>query len=204
MTKMTNIAVFISGSGTNLQSIIDKTESGYLPVNIKCIISSKKDAYGLERGKKHNIPSLFIDPKQFLKREKHEEEIIKILEEYNVELIILAGYMRLLTPHIINRYKNKIINIHPALLPGFPGTDGYGDAWNYGVKVSGCTVHFVDKGCDTGPIILQRVNPVREDDTLQSFRERGLKIEHEVFPEAIKLYCEGKLCIEGRKIKIKD
>jgi phosphoribosylglycinamide formyltransferase-1 len=198
----TNIAVLISGSGTNLQSIIDKTESGYLPVIIKCVISSREDAYGLVRARNHNIPSFFIDPKKYKERRDHEEEIIKVLKGYDVELVVLAGYMRLLTPYIIDAYRNRIINIHPALLPSFPGTDGYGDAWRYGVKVSGCTVHFIDEGCDTGPIILQGVNQVKEEDTLESFRERGLKIEHQVFPEAIKLYCEGKLRIDGRRVRI--
>jgi phosphoribosylglycinamide formyltransferase-1 len=198
----TNIAVLISGSGTNLQSIIDKTESGYLPVIIKCVISNREDAYGLVRARTHNIPSFFIDPKKYKEREDHEEEIIKVLKEYDVELVVLAGYMRLLTPYIIDAYRNRIINIHPALLPSFPGTDGYGDAWQYGVKVSGCTVHFIDEGCDTGPIILQGVNKVKEEDTLESFRKRGLKIEHEVFPKAIKLYCEGKLRIDGRRVRI--
>lgn len=197
-----NIAVLISGSGTNLQSIIDKTESGYLPATIRCVISNRMDAYGLIRARNHNIPAYFIDPGKFQKREEHEEEILKTLTEHEVELVVLAGYMLLLTPHFINRYKNRIINIHPALLPSFPGTDGYGDSWRYGVKVSGCTVHFVDSGCDTGPIILQGVNPIREDDTFESFKERGLSIEHDVLPEAIKLYCEGRLRIKGRKVHI--
>jgi phosphoribosylglycinamide formyltransferase-1 len=200
----TNIAVLISGSGTNLQSIIDKTESGYLPAIIKCVISNREDAFGLTRARNHHIPAFFIDPKKYRERRDHEEEIIKVLEEHDVELVVLAGYMRLLTPHLIGKYRNRIINIHPALLPSFPGTDGYGDSWRYGVKVSGCTVHFVDDGCDTGPIILQGVNLIKEDDTLESFRERGLKIEHKVFPEAIKLYCEDRLRIEGRRVRILD
>ena len=199
-----NLAVLVSGSGTNLQSIIDKTESGYLPADIKCVISNKADAYALERAKLHTIHVFFADPKKFIKREEHEAEIIRILKDYDIELVVLAGYMRLLTPHIINVFKNKIINIHPALLPSFPGTDGYGDAWRYGVKVSGCTVHFVNEGCDTGPIILQGVNEIREDDTFKTFRDRGLKIEHRLLPMAIKLFCEDKLEIEGRKVKIKE
>lgn len=198
----TNIAVLISGSGTNLQAIIDNIESGYIKANLKCVISNMKNAYGLERAKKHNIPAIFIDHKKYKSRLDHEKEIIKILKENEVELVILAGYMRLLTSHIINEYKNKIINIHPALLPSFPGTDGYGDAWKYGVKVSGCTIHFVDEGCDTGPIILQGINPIYPDDDFESFKKRGLEIERKKYPEAIKLYCEGKLKIEGRKVKI--
>ncbi len=198
----TNVAVLVSGSGTNLQSIIDKTKAGELPIEIKVVISNVKEAYALERAQKAGIRAEFIDPKG-LKREEHEEKILTILKEENVELIVLAGYMRLMTPGFIKAYKNKMINIHPALLPSFAGTHGYEDAWEYGVKVSGCTVHFVDEGCDTGPIILQKTNEIREDDTFESFKERGLKIEHEAFPEAIKLFCEGKLEIEGRKVRIK-
>ena len=196
------IAVLVSGSGTNLQSIIDRAESGWLPVEIACVISDREKAYGLERARKHGIPAYFVDRKQYALREEHEEAIMAILKKHDVELLVLAGYMRLITSHMIGRYRNRIINIHPALLPSFPGTDGYGDAWRYGVKVSGCTVHFVYEGCDTGPIILQGVNPVEEGETFESFRERGLKIEHQVLPEAIKLYCEGRLKVEGRKVKI--
>ena len=199
---MKNIAVLISGSGTNLQSIIDKSESGTLPVLITCVISDKEKAYGLERSRKHGIPAYFVDRKLYSLREEHEEAIIGILNKHDVELVVLAGYMRLLTSHIISRYRNRIINIHPALLPSFPGTDGYGDAWRYGVKVSGCTVHFVDEGCDTGPIIIQAANLIEESDTFESFRERGLAIEHRVLPEAIQLYCESRLKIEGRRVRI--
>jgi phosphoribosylglycinamide formyltransferase-1 len=200
----TRIAVLISGSGTNLQSIIDKAESGYLPVEICCVISDRKDAYGLERASRHGIPAFHIDPKKYATREDHEDAVMAILTEKAVDLVVLAGYMRILTPHMIGPYPGRIINIHPALLPSFPGTDGYGDAWRYGVKVSGCTVHFVDEGCDTGPIILQEANPISEDDTPESFRERGLAIEHRVLPEAIRLFCEGRLKVEGRRVRILD
>jgi phosphoribosylglycinamide formyltransferase-1 len=198
----TNIAVLISGSGTNLQSIIDKAETRYLPVEIKCVISDKYDAYGLERARKHGIPAYFVDPKKYKTRQEHEDSVMAILERHEVELVVLAGYMRILTKHIINQYRNQIMNIHPALLPSFPGTDGYGDAWRFGVKVSGCTVHFVDEGCDTGPIIIQEVNFIRPDDTFDSFKARGLEIEHRVLPEAIKLYCEKRLKIEGCRVNI--
>ena len=198
----TNIAVIISGSGTNLQAIIDKARSGYLPVNIRCVISDKEEAYGLTRARNHDIPAFAINPKQYSSRKEHEEAILAVLKKYDVELVVLAGYMRMLTPFIINRYRNRIINIHPALLPSFPGTDGYGDAWRYGVKVSGCTVHFVDEGCDTGPIILQGVNDVKPDDTFESFKSRGLEIEHEILPEAIKLYCEKRLVVEKRRVRV--
>jgi len=196
------IAVLISGSGTNLQSLIDNIARGYIPAEIKCVISDKKDAFGLERARKHGIDALFIDPKKYNSRQEHEDEIIRNLDACGINLIVLAGYMRLLTPHVISKFKNKIINIHPALLPSFPGTHGYKDAWDYGVKISGCTVHFVDEGCDTGPIILQAVNEILPGDTFETFQARGLKTEHRALPEAVKLFCEGRLAVEGRKVKI--
>jgi phosphoribosylglycinamide formyltransferase-1 len=200
--KKKNIAVLISGNGTNLQSIIDHIKAGKLKCNLAVVISNKTDAYGLVRAKKAKIPAYFIDHKD-IPREEHEKKIIKILKKYKIDLVVLAGYMRIITPYFIRQYKNRIINIHPALLPSFPGTDGYGDTLRYGCKVGGCTVHFVDEGVDTGPIIIQKINPVKENDTLESFKKRGLKIEHQAFPEAIKLFCEDRLKIEGRRVLIK-
>ena len=199
---MKNIAVLISGSGTNLQSIINHIEAGKLKCNLAAVISNKQDAYGLTRAKKAGIPAYFIDHKG-LKRKEHEKKIVKVLEKHKIDLVVLAGYMRILTPYFVKKYKGKLINIHPALLPSFAGTDGYGDTWKYGCKVGGLTIHFVDEGVDTGPIILQKVNPIKETDTLESFKKKGLKIEHQALPEAIKLFCEGKLKIVGRKVKIK-
>jgi phosphoribosylglycinamide formyltransferase 1 len=197
----TPVAVLVSGSGSNLQAIIDQAEAGALPVTICCVISNRADAFGLERARKHDIEALYI-PSKGKTRDVHEREIVAELERRGVELVVLAGYMRLLGHDLLERYKNRVINIHPALLPSFPGSHGYEDAWQYGVKVSGCTVHFVDEGCDTGPIILQAVNPVEPDDTFESFRTRGLSIEHTVLPEAIRLYCAGRLHIEGRRVII--
>ena len=199
---MKNIAVLISGNGTNLQSIIDHIKKGKIKCNLAVVISNKADAYGLERAKKAKIPAYFIDHKD-IPREEHEKKIIEILNKYSVNLVVLAGYMRIITPYFIEQYKNRIINIHPALLPAFAGTDGYGDTFRYGCKIGGCTVHFVDSGVDTGPIIIQKTNPIKENDTLESFKERGLKIEHLALPEAIKLFCEDKLKIEGRRVIIK-
>ncbi len=199
---MKNIAVLISGSGTNLQSIIDHIKTGKLKCNLAAVISNKQDAYGLTRAKKAGIPAYFIDHKG-LKRKEHEKKIVNILEKHKVDLVVLAGYMRILTPYFVREYKGRLINIHPALLPSFPGTDGYGDTWKYGSKVGGLTIHFVDEGVDTGPIILQKTNPIKENDTLESFKERGLKMEHQALPEAIKLFTEGKLKIVGRKVKIR-
>jgi len=197
----TSVAVLISGSGSNLQSIIDQTEAGFLPIRICCVIANKPDAFGLERARKHGIAAVCI-PSTGKTREDHEREIVAELDARGVELVVLAGYMRLLGHELLERYRGRVINIHPALLPSFPGTHGYEDAWAYGVKVSGCTVHFVDEGCDTGPIILQAVNPIQPDDTLETFKQRGLAIEHKALPEAIRLYCTGRLRIEGRRVII--
>ena len=197
----TPVAVLISGSGSNLQSIIDQTEAGFLPIRICCVIANKPDAFGLERARKHGIPAVCIMSKGKT-REEHEHEIVVELDARGVELVVLAGYMRLLGHQLLERYRGRVINIHPALLPSFPGAHGYEDAWDYGVRVSGCTVHFVDEGCDTGAIILQAVNPIQPDDTLETFRQRGLAIEHKALPEAIRLYCTGRLRIEGRRVII--
>ena len=195
----TPVAVLISGSGSNLQSIIDQTEAGFLPIRICCVIANKPDAFGLERARKHGIAAVCI-PSKGKTREEHERTIVAELDARGVQLVVLAGYMRLLGHELLERYRGRVINIHPALLPSFPGAHGYEDAWDYGVKVSGCTVHFVDEGCDTGPVILQAVNPIQPDDTLEIFKQRGLAIEHKALPEAIRLYCTGRLRIEGRRV----
>jgi len=199
---MINIAVLASGNGTNLQSIIDKIESGFLTAKISFVLSDRKDAFALERAKNHNIKAIFLDPKKYKSREDYDSQIIKCLEKNGANLVILAGFMRLLSSSFVAKYKYRIINIHPSLLPSFPGIHGYEDAWEYAVKISGCTVHFVDEGLDTGPIILQKLNPVNDNDTFESFKERGLQIEHEALPEAIKLFCEDRLKVDGRKVKI--
>ena len=207
MNKL-KIAVFVSGGGTNLQSVIDHSESGKIDAKIIVVVSNKSTVYGLERAKKHGIPTVLVESKKYKVRKEHEAEIIKQLEPYKPELLVFAGYMRVITPEFIRYYYNKeknlpgIINIHPALLPSFPGTDGYGDAFNYGVKCSGITVHFIDEGVDTGPIVLQKSFPRYENDTIEEFKKRGLEIEHEIYPKAIQLYAQNKLRIEGRYVKI--
>jgi len=200
MARM-NIGVLASGRGSNFQAIIDSVEKGFLDVNIALLICNKKDAYAIERAKKHGIEWIFIDHKG-KKREEFEGEMVSALKERNVELIILAGFMRLLTPHFINEYKNRIFNIHPALLPSFPGTHSHRDALDYGVRVSGCTVHIVDEGEDTGPVLLQKTVPLHQNDTEESLSERILPWEHRVFPLAIRLFSEGRLKVEGRRVII--
>lgn len=200
---MKKFAVFVSGSGTNLQVIIDKVKEGYIPGEIALVVSDNKDAYALERARRAGIPTFCFNPKDYKSREEYEKIIIEELERRGVEFIVLAGFMRVLTPFFVRRYKNRILNIHPALLPSFPGTHGVRDALNYGVKVTGVTVHFVDEGVDTGPIILQEAEKVRDDDTEESLHQRLHKIEYRLYPLAIKLFIEGKLEIEGRKVKVK-
>lgn len=194
-----NVAIFVSGSGTNLQAIIDaKIESA----NIAVVVCNKPQAFAIERANKHNIPVVIVDHRNFETRELFEEEIIRSITSFNIDLVVLAGFMRVLTSHFVNHYKNRIINLHPALLPSFPGIHSARQALDYGVKITGCTVHFVDDGVDTGPIILQSAVFIENDDTEQSLLDKIHKKEHEIFPEAVKLFCENKLKIQGRRVII--
>ena len=200
---MLRVAVLASGSGTNLQAIIDKSEKGELSAKVALVLSDVESAYALERTRKHNIPAVFVDRKRFSSKKEYEKEIVKNLKEYNVDLVLLAGYMKIVGRAIINEYRNKIMNIHPALLPSFPGLSAWRQAIDYGVKISGVTVHFVDEGIDTGPIILQEVVPVFDNDTPESLHQRIHQEEYKIYPRAIQLFAEGKLQIEGRKVRIK-
>ncbi|MBM3252972.1 MAG: phosphoribosylglycinamide formyltransferase [Candidatus Omnitrophica bacterium] len=199
-----NIAIFCSGKGTNLQAIIDKVRGGYIKANLRLVISDRRDAYALVRAKKAKINNFFIDPKKFSSRIEFNREILKYLKRYNIDLIVLAGFMRVLGTELVRRYKNKILNIHPALLPSFRGTEGIKDALEYGVRLTGPTVHFVDEGVDTGPIILQDVVRIKDGDTEETLARRIHEREHIIYPKAIKLFVEGKLKVEGRKVKIRD
>ncbi|MDP3790557.1 MAG: phosphoribosylglycinamide formyltransferase [Candidatus Omnitrophota bacterium] len=198
-----NIAVLCSGSGTNLQAIIDNVKSGYIPAKIAFVLSDKPDAFALERAKKSGVETTVLNPKDYKTREEFDKEIIKNLKKQDVGLVVLAGFMRLLSPYFIKEYKNRIVNIHPALLPSFKGTHGIKDALDYGVKVTGVTVHFVDEHLDNGPIILQRAVEVKKDDTEETLLERVHGEEHKIYPEAVKLFAEGRLKIEGRRVVIK-
>lgn len=200
MAKM-NIGVLASGRGSNFQAIIDSKEKGFLDINIALLVVNKADAYAIERAKKHGIEHIFIDHRG-KKREEFEKEMVSALRERNVELVILAGFMRVLTPYFVGEFKNRILNIHPAILPSFPGAHGHRDALAYGVRFSGCTVHIVDEGEDTGPIILQQAVPVHQDDTEDTLSERILPWEHRLFPLAIRLFSEDRIKVEGRKVRI--
>lgn len=199
---MLNLGVLISGRGSNLQAIIDAAEGGDIPAKVAVVISNKAGAYGLERAEKRNIPTAVFDPKKFKDKNTYELEIVKVLKQHKVDLVCLAGYMRIVGKVLLEHYQGKLLNIHPALLPAFPGLHVQKAALDHGVKIAGATVHFVDEGCDTGPIIIQAAVPVLEDDTEEALSARILEQEHQIYPEAIKLFAEGKLKIEGRRVRI--
>jgi phosphoribosylglycinamide formyltransferase-1 len=204
MNHYLNIGVLVSGSGSNLQSIINHIEKGLLHACIKIVLSNNADAYALERAKNHNIPFLVIRHQDFPDREDFDKKMIDILKSYEVELVVMAGFMRVLTPFFLRSFPMKVMNIHPALLPSFPGLHVQKKAIEYGVKFSGCTVHFADEGMDSGPIIIQAVVPVYDTDTVDILAERILREEHRIYPQAIQLYAEDKLDIVGRKVLIND
>lgn len=198
------LGVLASGGGTNLQAIIDNIEAGRLPARIAIVISDKADAYALERAGKHGIPTLFLNPADHAGRDAYNRKIAEELTKYRVELVILAGFMRIVTRELIDPFRNRIMNIHPALLPAFPGLHGQKQALEHGVKVSGATVHFVDEGMDTGPIIAQAAVQVLDDDTEETLSARILEQEHILFSSAIRLFAEGRLEIKGRQVKISE
>ena len=203
MADLLKLGILISGNGSNLQSIIDYIEKGSLKATIKIVISNNPDAYGLTRAKKHGIPVVVLKNGDFINKEDFDLELINILKNNSVDLVILAGFMRVLTPTFLKAFTQKIMNIHPALLPSFPGIHGQKQALEYGVKLSGCTVHFVDEGVDTGPIIIQSAVQVFDDDTEETLAARILKEEHRIYPQAIQFFAEGKIEIKGRKVRIK-
>ena len=198
------LGVLCSGRGTDLQSIIDAIERGEVAAEIAVVLADKPDAYALTRAKKAGIPAVLVNRKEYEGREPFEEALIAALEAAGVTLVVLAGFMRILTPLFVRHFAGRILNIHPALLPSFPGAHAHRDVLAYGVKVSGCTVHFVDEGTDSGPIILQAAVPVLDDDTEETLGARVLAQEHIIYPKAIQLYCEGKLKVEGRHVKIAE
>lgn len=196
------IGVLVSGRGSNLQAIMDRIADGYLPLDIKIVISDKADALALKRAEAAGILTAVVIRKDCASKEEFENKIHQALTEAGCELVVLAGFMRILSGNFVNKWPVKIVNIHPALLPSFPGLDAQGQAVNYGVKISGCTVHFVDEGTDSGPIILQKAVPVLDDDTEETLAARILEQEHKAMPEALKLWAEGKLLVEGRRVKV--
>jgi phosphoribosylglycinamide formyltransferase-1 len=203
MSRPLKVAVLASGRGSNLQAIIDAIENKRLNAVISLVISDKEDAYALKRAKKHKIPHLFLDPNKYSSKSEYEIILVQKLKQQAVELVVLAGWMRLLGNEFIKNYPDAIINIHPSLLPAFPGSNAQKQAFDYGVKYTGCTVHFVDNGMDTGPIIAQQVVPVSPDDTLDSLTHKILMEEHLILPNVIQLFSEGRIEKRGRKVRIK-
>ncbi len=202
MARQVPIGVLISGGGTNLQSIIDAVEAKKLDAKIELVLSNKPDAYGLVRARNHGLPVEVLEHKDFASREAYDQAVVDRLRARGVELVALAGFMRLLSPVFVKAYSNRIMNIHPALLPAFPGLHVQKKAVEHGVRFSGCTVHFVNEECDEGPIIIQAVVPVYPDDTAETLAARILIQEHRIYPRAIQLYAEGRLHIVGRRVLV--
>jgi phosphoribosylglycinamide formyltransferase-1 len=197
------LAVLVSGRGSNLQAIIDSIDREELDAHLSIVISNTKDAIALKRAEKHGIKTIFIDPSNYLSSKEYDKALVLKLKEFSVDLICLAGYMRILGEEIIQAFEKKIINIHPSLLPAFPGLNAQKQAINHGVKFSGCTVHFVDSGIDSGPIILQTVVPVYDNDDEKSLSKRILEQEHYLYPKAIKMIQENKIRLNGRTVTSK-
>lgn len=202
MEKKLGIGVLVSGSGSNLQSIIDHIEKGLLDAEIKVVISNNPDAYAIERAKKHQLKTIIINHSSFDSREAFDQAVVDVLKENGVSLVIMAGFMRLLSSVFLSAFPLRIMNIHPALLPSFPGIHAQDKALRYGVKFTGCTVHFADENADSGPIIIQSIVPVYDDDTEETLSARILREEHKIYPQAIQYYAEGKIEIHGRKVRI--
>ncbi len=194
------LAVLLSGRGSNFQSIHEAIQRGELPAEIVCVITNRPEAAGIVRARDYGYTTHILDHKSFASRAAHEEEVLRVLEEARPDFICLAGYMRLLGPPFIRRWRNRILNIHPSLLPSFPGVDAQAQAVAYGVRVSGCTVHFVDEQLDAGPILVQRAVPVQDDDTAETLAARILVEEHAAYVEALKKLATRTWRVAGRKV----
>ncbi len=196
------IGILISGRGSNMEAILRATEEGRIPAVVAVVISNEPDAPGVDRAREHGVEALVLDHREAPDREEQDRRIVAALEDRRVDLVCLAGYMKLLTPVFLKAYPGRILNVHPALLPAFPGLNVQKKALEYGVRFSGATVHFVDQGVDTGPIVLQAAVPVEQDDTPQILADRILKEEHRIYPEAVRLFFQDRLRVEGRRVRI--
>jgi len=200
------VAVLASGRGSNLQAIIDAIEAGQVQAQIVAVISNEKDAVALDRARKHGLPELFVDPKPFAgqpdSREAYDRVLLEVLQQQHVELVLLAGYMKIVTAVLVNAFANRMMNIHPSLLPSFPGLEVQKKAIDWGCKLAGCTVHFVTEGVDEGPIIVQAAVPVLDSDTSEALAARILEQEHKIYPQAVQLFAEGRLKVNGRQVQI--
>jgi phosphoribosylglycinamide formyltransferase-1 len=202
VTERLRLGCLASGGGSNLQAIIDRCRDGSLPAEISVVISNKPDSGALQRARRAGIPALCIDHRNYPSREDFDRAVVAALLEAGVELIVLAGFMRLISDVFLDAFPGRIMNIHPALLPAFPGLHVQRKALEYGARVTGCTVHFVDGGVDTGPIVIQAVVPILDDDTEESLSARILEQEHRIYPRAIELFAQGRLRIDGRRVRI--
>ena len=205
-TDALRVAVLASGRGSNLQAVIDAIEAGTVQAKIVAVISNKKEAPALERARRHGLSALFVDPKSYTgrpdSREAYDRELLDVLRRHDVELVLLAGYMKIVTRVLVEAFGNRMMNIHPSLLPSFPGLDVQKKAIEWGCKLAGCTVHFVTEGVDEGPIILQAAVPILIEDTPDTLADRILEQEHKIYPRAVQLFAEGRLQVEGRRVSI--
>ena len=198
------LAVLLSGRGSNFRAILEAVREGRVDAEIGLVLSNKADAPGLASAREAGLETLFLDPKAFPSKEDYDAEVVRQLDRRRIDLVCLAGYMKILTPVFCRAFKNRIMNIHPALLPAFPGLHVQQRAIDWGVRFSGCTVHFVSEEVDAGPIVLQAVVPVRQDDTEETLADRILVEEHKIYPEAVRLYFEGRIEIRGRRVFISN
>lgn len=196
------IAVLLSGSGSNLQAIIDRIEAGVLDARITLVLSNKPDAYGLTRAKNHNIPTLCLEHAKFTDRESFDQAMVAAIKDSGAQAVVLAGFMRMLTPGFLAAFPGRVVNIHPALLPSFPGVHGQRDAADYGVTLAGCTVHFVDELMDHGEVVIQAAVPAYPDDDGDSLGERILALEHRILPQAVQWLAQGRIQVKGRKVHV--
>jgi phosphoribosylglycinamide formyltransferase-1 len=199
---MKNLGILLSGRGSNFEAIAGNVLAGKIPARIAVVISNREEALGLARARQMGLDTRCI-PSRGKEREAYDREVVAVLRQFEVDLVCLAGFMRILSPWFVSQFPHRILNIHPALLPAFAGADAQKQALDYGVKFSGCTVHMVDEGVDTGPIVCQAVVPVRDDDTLETLSARILKEEHRIYSEAIGLVLEGRIQVEGRRVVLK-
>ena len=198
------LGVLASGRGSNLQAILDAIDTGRCPARVAVVVSDRKDASALERARRAGVRAVHLDPRAYPDRTAFDAAIADVLDADGVELVCLAGYMRVLSPEFLRRYRSRALNVHPALLPAFPGLHAQRQVLEHGVKVTGATVHFVDEGVDTGPIVVQAAVPVLDDDTEATLAARILVEEHRLYPEAIRLYAEGRLEVSGRRVRIRN
>lgn len=200
--EKTRLGVLVSGGGTNLQAIIDATETRRLHAEVAVVVSNHPAAYALERARLHSIPGVAVDRNEYENARFYDRAILGILQDHSVDVVVMAGYMRLLGREILTAYPDRVVNIHPALLPAFPGAHGIRESFEHGVKVTGVTVHFANEQFDAGPIIAQEAVRIEEDDTLETLETTIHEVEHRIYPEALQLLVEGRLELEGRRVRI--